>query len=63
MIKEATIDDLKQVVDIVMKYREFYGVDKQRIEDIEAFMKSRFENQQSKVFVAISENNEVIGFI
>ena len=38
MIKEATIDDLKQVVDIVMKYREFYGVDKQRIEDIEAYI-------------------------
>ena len=63
MIKEATIEELKQVVDIVMKYREFYGVDKQRIEDVESFMKSRFENQQSKVFIATSENDEVIGFI
>ena len=33
------------------------------IEDVEKFMKSRFENQQSKVFIATSENDEVIGFI
>lgn len=63
MIKEATIDDLNQVVDIVMKYRQFYGVDKQSVEDVKSYMKSRLKNQQSKVFVAIGENNEVIGFI
>ena len=55
MIKEATIDDLKQVVKIVMKYRDFYGVDEQSVEDVEKFMKSRFENQQSKVFIATSD--------
>ena len=33
MIKEATIDDLKQVVKIVMKYRDFYGVNEQSVED------------------------------
>ena len=63
MIKEATIENLKQVVDIVMRYRAFYGVDEQRKEDVESFMKSRFENRQSKVFIATSENDEVIGFI
>ena len=33
MIKEAKIDDLKQVVEIVMKYRDFYGVNEQSVED------------------------------
>ena len=63
MIKEATIADLKAVVEIVMKYRDFYGVEEQSREDVEAFIKCRFENQQSKVFIATSENSEVIGFV
>ncbi len=63
MIKEASIDDLAEVVKIVMKYREFYGIEKQSKQDVEEFIRTRILNEQSKIFVATIDTNEVIGFI
>lgn len=62
MIREADINDLTQVVKIVMKYREFYGVDVQDEAAVTQFIKARMENEQSKIFIA-EEEGEVVGFI
>ncbi len=63
MVREAFIDDLSSIVKIVMKYRGFYGVESQDEEVVTEFIKSRLENNQSKIFIATSECDEVIGFI
>ena len=62
MIREADINDLTQVVKIVMKYREFYGVNEQDEAAVTQFIKARMENEQSKIFIA-EEEGEVVGFI
>ena len=55
MVREAFVDDLSAVVKIVMKYRDFYGVESQTEEEVTEFIKKRLENNQSKIFIAISD--------
>ncbi|MBP1556757.1 MAG: GNAT family N-acetyltransferase [Oscillospiraceae bacterium] len=62
MVREADINDLTQVIKIVMKYREFYGVNEQDKAAVTQFIKARMENEQSKIFIA-EEAGEVVGFI
>lgn len=63
MVREAHIDDLSSLVGIVMKYRDFYGVNDQNEEEVKQFLNNRLENNQSKVFIAADTEGEVIGFI
>ena len=63
MVKEAYMDDLETIVNIVKKYREFYGVENQKEDEIEQFIKARMENAQSKIFLATDETDMVVGFI
>lgn len=63
MIREAFMDDLSSAVKIIMKYRNFYGIKSQSEEEVTEFVKKRLENKQSKIFIALSDCDEVIGFI
>ncbi|MBQ8730907.1 MAG: GNAT family N-acetyltransferase [Lachnospiraceae bacterium] len=63
MVREAFIDDLSSVVKLVIKYRGFYGIESQSEEEVTEFIKKRLENKQSKIFIAISEDNKATGFI
>ena len=63
MVKEAYIDNLDSIVNIVKAYREFYGVEQQKEEEVKLFLKTRLENNQSKIFIAINKEEKVVGFI
>lgn len=63
MVKCAAIDDLNEIVNLVMKYRDFYGVHNQSREEVESFIRDRITNDQSKIFIAIDVNGHGIGFI
>ncbi|MDR2941295.1 MAG: GNAT family N-acetyltransferase, partial [Treponema sp.] len=52
------------IAEIVKKYREFYKVATQDINEIKNFMHERLLNSDSKIFIAINENTgNLIGFI
>lgn len=63
MVKCAAIDDLNEIANLVMKYRDFYGVHNQSREEVESFIRDRITNDQSKIFIAIDVNGHGIGFI
>ena len=44
MVREATADDIDDLVSLVMEYREFYGVKNQDADEVRNFMKARLEN-------------------
>lgn len=46
-----------------MEYRDFYGVKNQNTEEVKQFIKTRLENNQSKIFIAADTSDKVIGFI
>ena len=62
MVKEAHMDDLAAIVNMIKKYRKFYKVENQNEEEIEQFVKSRLKNAQSKIFLATNETDKVVGF-
>lgn len=63
MVREAFIEDLPEIVKIVMKYRDFYGIKDQNESVVEEFVRNRLENNQSKIFIATLDSDRVIGFI
>ena len=65
IVKIATCEDnLDKIADIVKKYREFYNVPTENINEIKTFMQERLENSESKVFIALNEKtDEIIGFV
>jgi GNAT superfamily N-acetyltransferase len=65
IIKVVTCDEyIDKIVDIVIKYREFYKVTTQDILEVKNFMQERIENSESKIFIAINTNtDEIIGFV
>ena len=62
MVKEAHMDDLAAIVNMIKKYRKFYKVENQNEEEIEQFVKTRLKNVQSKIFLATDETDKVVGF-
>ena len=61
-IRKATIEDLKFVVELFDKYRVFYEKesDKHRAEE---FISERLKLDDSKIFVAETENKKLVGFV
>ncbi len=60
-IRKATFSDLLPLSQLFDLYRQFYG----KASDIEAgktFLKDRFENNESEIFVALSDS-KIVGFI
>ena len=62
MVRLADENDLNGVVDLLMEYREFYGVKTQDRDDVYQFLLLRMDNNESKVFVAF-DKEECVGFI
>ena len=60
-IRKATLSDLIPLSELFDLYRQFYG----KTSDIEAgkaFLKERFENNESEIFIAL-ENSKMVGFV
>ena len=62
VIKKATINDLKLLVELFDKYRVFYDKesDKQKAEE---FLSDRLKLNDSEIFVAETNNNNLVGFV
>ena len=64
-VKIATCEDnIEEIAELVKKYREFYKVANQDINEIKNFLQERLSNSDSKIFIAINKNTDkLIGFI
>jgi len=62
MVRLANKNDIDGVVELLMEYRGFYGVDKQDRDEAYHFLIERMDNDESKVFIAI-DGEEYVGFI
>lgn len=62
VIKKATINDLKLLVELFDKYRVFYEKesDKQKAEE---FLSERLKVNDSEIFVAETDNYNLVGFV
>ncbi len=63
MVKVATLEEINEIVNLVMQYRTFYGVDQQDRNEVEQFIRERISNNQSRIFIALDENGKGLGFI
>ena len=61
-IIEASKDYIEQVGELFDQYRQFYNYDSNIIQST-SFIKSRIINNESKIFIAINNNNQAIGFV
>jgi len=62
--KLATVEDICPLLKILKEYREFYQINSQEDGEVETFLKERFANEDSKIFIAAHESTgEVVGFI
>ena len=61
-IIEANKDYIEQVGELFDQYRQFYKYDSNIIQSTN-FIKSRIINNESKIFIAINNNNQAIGFV
>ena len=60
-IRRATIDDLNELAHLFDSYRQFY-VQTSNLELAKSFISARIINQESVIFVAENETNQLIGF-
>lgn len=60
-IREFKIEDLESVSDLLNKYRIFYSKESD-IESCKKFIKDRYDNNESKIFVA-DNGEELVGFV
>ena len=61
-IIEASKDYIEQVGELFDQYRQFYKYDSNIIQSTN-FIKNRIINNESKIFIAINNNNQAIGFV
>ncbi|EKO3664067.1 GNAT family N-acetyltransferase, partial [Vibrio metschnikovii] len=61
-ILKAAISELDQIVSLFDDYRQFYG-QKSDIDAAREFLRNRFVNNESVIFLAMTENNEALGFV
>lgn len=61
IVKRATESDLQQLAVLFDEYRQFYGASSNTSESYH-FLKQRFENQQSVIFIHIKDD-VITGFI
>lgn len=63
-IRQATEIDIIPVSEIVKKYRGFYGITAQDIQEIQAFVRERLIQSESVIIIAVNdETNSVVGFV
>ncbi len=63
MVKVATLEEINEIVNLVMQYRTFYGVNQQDRNEVEQFIRERISNNQSRIFIALDESGKGLGFI
>ena len=61
-IIEAESKNVEQVGKLFDLYRQFYKYDSNLIVSTN-YIKDRINNKESKIFIAINDNNEAIGFV
>ena len=61
-IIEADENNIKQIGELFDLYRQFYKYDSSLIESTN-YIKNRIIKKESKIFIAINNNNESIGFV
>lgn len=61
IVRKATTEDLNQLAILFDEYRQFYGASS-NIQQSYNFLKQRFENQQSVIFIHI-KNDVITGFV
>ena len=62
LIRKATIEDLKLIVELFDKYRVFYEKESDK-EKAEEFLSDRLKHNESEIFVAETDNNNLVGFV
>jgi GNAT superfamily N-acetyltransferase len=62
LIRKATIEDLKLIVELFDKYRVFYEKESDK-EKAEEFLSDRLKHNESEIFVAEIDNNDLVGFV
>ena len=61
IVKRATLEDLDQLALLFDEYRQFYGASS-NLSLSAAFLKQRFENQESVIFIHIKDQ-KITGFV
>ena len=61
-IVKANSKHIKDIGYLFDLYRQFYKYDSNLIESTN-YIKDRINNKESKIFIAINDNNETIGFV
>ena len=59
IVKRATLEDLDQLAVLFDEYRQFYGASS-NLSLSAAFLKQRFENQESVIFIHIKDHTFLI---
>ncbi len=61
-IKEITIRQIDQLVELFNEYRIFYGKDEDKV-TAKQFLQDRIKNNESVIFVAVNDNDQLVGFV
>ena len=61
-IIEAKSNHIKQVGKLFDLYRQFYKYDSNLIESTN-YIKDKIDNKESKIFIAINDNDSAVGFV
>ena len=63
-VRQAVQADVGALAEIVLRYRCFQGVAVQNVQQICAFLRTRMENGESVVFIAVDESTgAIVGFV
>jgi ribosomal protein S18 acetylase RimI-like enzyme len=60
-VRTATLNDVPALADLFNQYRLFYG-QSHDLQLARQFLTDRFQNNESVIFVAVTENNALAGF-
>jgi ribosomal protein S18 acetylase RimI-like enzyme len=61
-IRDASADDIGDIARLFDSYRQFYGVAPD-LETAKKFILERFQNEESKIFVAEGDDGVISGFV
>ncbi|WP_291120561.1 GNAT family N-acetyltransferase [Empedobacter sp. UBA7248] len=62
MTKQATINNLEELVPLFDSYRQFYNK-KSDVKAAEEFLRARIINDESVIFLAYNEDEKAVGFV
>lgn len=62
MTKQATINNLDELVPLFDAYRQFYDK-KSDVKAAEEFLKARISNNESVIYLAFDKNEKAVGFV